>query len=169
MYTDPVCLFSKKIYFCGCESINYETAEMMDELINRKEISVRFSEVDSLQIVWHGHYVQYFEDGREAFGKEFGLGYLDVYENGLLIPVVRLECDYKFPVKYGDTIVVETKYVDCKEAKIQFEYSIFRKSDNKLVATGKSVQVFLDRNYELFLTLPPFYESWKRKMSLLTL
>lgn len=141
---------------------------MRIELINRKEISVRFSEVDSLQIVWHGNYVKYFEDGREAFGKEFGLGYLDVYKNGLLIPVVKIECEYKHPVKYGDKIIVETKYINCEEAKIQFQYSIFRELDNKLVATGKSIQVFLDNSYELFLTLPPFYEKWKQEMGLLT-
>lgn len=137
------------------------------ELVNRKEISIRFSEVDSLQIVWHGNYLKYFEDGREAFGKEFGLGYLDVYKNGLLIPVVKIECEYKYPVKYGETIVIETKYINCDEAKIQFQYTIYRKSDNKLVATGKSTQVFLDEKYELFLTLPPFYENWKREMGLL--
>ena len=137
------------------------------ELVNRKEISIRFSEVDSLQIVWHGNYLKYFEDGREAFGKEFGLGYLDVYKNGLLIPVVKIECEYKYPVKYGEAIVIETKYINCDEAKIQFQYTIYRKSDNKLVATGKSTQVFLDEKYELFLTLPPFYENWKREMGLL--
>ena len=141
---------------------------MKIELVNKKEISVRFSEVDSLQIVWHGNYIKYFEDGREAFGKEFGLGYLDVYKNGLLIPVVKVECEYKYPVKYGEKIIIETEFINCDEAKIQFQYTIFRKSDNKLVATGKSTQVFLDSHYELYLTLPPFYENWKRKMGLIT-
>ena len=81
------------------------------ELVHKKEVSVRFSEVDSLNIVWHGNYLKYFEDGREAFGNEFGLGYLEVYKNGLLIPVVRIECDYKHPVTYGETIIIETKYI----------------------------------------------------------
>ena len=69
---------------------NQLPVSMEIELINKKEVIVRFSEVDSLHIVWHGHYLKYFEDGREAFGNEFGLGYLDLYSNGLLIPVVRI-------------------------------------------------------------------------------
>ena len=138
------------------------------ELVNKKEVSVRFSEVDSLNIVWHGNYLKYFEDGREAFGNEFGLGYLEVYKNGLLIPVVRIECDYKHPVTYGETIIIETKYIPCKEAKIQFQYTIYRKSDKRLIATGKSIQVFMDHKHELYLTLPSFYEKWQRKMGLLT-
>ena len=46
-------------------------------LIDRTTIKVRFSEIDSMQIVWHGEYVRYFEDGRESFGKHYGLGYMD--------------------------------------------------------------------------------------------
>jgi len=41
------------------------------------EIRVRFVETDPLGIVWHGNYIQYFEDGREAFGRHHGISYLD--------------------------------------------------------------------------------------------
>lgn len=47
-------------------------------LISKTNIPVRFSEIDSLGILWHGHYIKYFEDGREAFGAEYNLGYMDV-------------------------------------------------------------------------------------------
>ena len=59
--------------------------------MNRTRVKVRFSEVDSMHIVWHGRYVSYFEDGRESFGLEFpGLGYMDIYENGFTAPIVEL-------------------------------------------------------------------------------
>ena len=49
-------------------------------LESESTFKVRFSEVDSMKIVWHGNYVHYFEDGREAFGKKYeGLSYLDMY------------------------------------------------------------------------------------------
>ena len=41
-------------------------------------IRVRFNETDPLGIVWHGNYIKYFEEGREAFGRKYGLSYLDV-------------------------------------------------------------------------------------------
>ena len=44
-----------------------------------KIIDIRFSEVDSMDIVWHGSYVQYFEDAREEFGKKYKLEYLRIY------------------------------------------------------------------------------------------
>jgi len=41
---------------------------MKTELNSTTKIQVRFNEADPLGIVWHGHYIRYFEDGREAFG-----------------------------------------------------------------------------------------------------
>ena len=69
-------------------------------LVNKTSLRVRFSEVDSMQIVWHGEYVRYFEDGREAFGREFaGLGYMDIYASGYTAPIVELHLQYRKPVE----------------------------------------------------------------------
>jgi len=52
-------------------------------------IRVRFCEVDSMGITWHGSYVKYLEDAREEFGRKYGLGYLDIYGNGFYAPLVK--------------------------------------------------------------------------------
>jgi acyl-CoA thioester hydrolase len=130
------------------------------------EFPVRFSEVDSMQVVWHGHYVKYMEEGREDFGKKFGISYMTIKANGYMAPVVKLVCEYKKPLAYEDKVVVETQYVDSDAAKITYHFKIYRSSDRQLVATGESVQVFLDMNFELILTNPPFFEEWKKKMGL---
>ena len=135
-------------------------------LSERVSIPVRFSEVDSLRIVWHGHYIKYFEEGREAFGRKYGLGYLQVFENKLLTPIVHTSCDYKKPLEYGDVAVVETKYVDCDAAKLIFEFTVFKEKTMEIVAEGKSIQVFLDTNFELLLTIPSFFAEWKKKVGL---
>ncbi len=130
----------------------------------KTEIRVRFNEADPLGIVWHGHYIRYFEDGREDFGNRFGVGYLDFFNQGLLVPVVHVDCAFKKPLRYGDTVVVETCFIPCEAAKIQFNYRLFNKKTQELVATGSSVQVFLDREEsQLQLMNPPFFEEWKRK------
>lgn len=133
------------------------------ELVDRKEIMVRFSEVDSMRIVWHGNYLKYFEDGRESFGLKYNLGYLDVYKHKVMIPIVKIACDYKRPLEYGDLAIVETRYIPTEAAKIVFEYTIVRKADQDIVATGSSTQVFLTPEGELLLTSPAFYSGWKQK------
>jgi acyl-CoA thioester hydrolase len=137
---------------------------MSDKLTVRTEILVRFNEADPLGIVWHGHYIRYFEDGREAFGNEYGIGYLDFYKRGIVIPVVHMECDFKKSLRYGDTVLIDTTYTPCEAAKLLFSYRLYNKKSHQLVATGSSVQVFLDsRDSTLQLTNPPFFESWKKK------
>ena len=138
--------------------------DMKKELINRTEILVRFNEADPLGIVWHGHYIRYFEDGREAFGNMHDLGYLEVYKLGYVIPVVSVQCDYKKSLRYGDRVIVETKFMATDAAKIKFTYRLYKAATGDLVATGSSVQVFLSKDDSVLqLANPPFFEDWKKK------
>ena len=132
------------------------------------EVPVRFSEVDSLGIVWHGHYLRYFEDGREAFGKRYGLSYLDYFAEGYLVPIVSVQCDYKQVVRYGDRILVETTYTPCESAKINFTYRLVNAETRELVVTGSTTQVFLSKqNLTLQLTNPDFFTNWKAAQGLI--
>ena len=134
----------------------------MKELIARKKVEVRFSEVDSMGIVWHGAYLKYLEDGREAFGEIFHLGYMEMYAQGFYVPLVELDLKYKRPLNYPQTIFIDTIYIPCDAAKIKFEYKIYN-IDNKIITTGNSTQVFLDKQYNLMLNAPEFYLKWKEK------
>ncbi len=136
-------------------------------LTERSEVYVRFNEADPLGIVWHGHYIRYFEDGREAFGKRYGIAYLDFYRNGLAVPVVSVQCDFKKALRYGDSVIVETTYIPSAAAKLKFQYKIFDVHSGQLVATGSSLQVFVNaKTFELELTNPEFFETWKKKWNL---
>ncbi len=133
-------------------------------LNHRTEVTVRFNEADPLGIVWHGHYLRYFEDGREAFGKAYGVSYLDFHTHGLAVPVVSVQCNYKKPLRYGDTVIVETIYHPEAAAKLSFTYKAFQAHSMDVVATGSSMQVFVDvATFELQLTVPQFFADWKRK------
>lgn len=125
---------------------------------------VRFSEVDSMRVVWHGAYVRYFEDGRESFGRRYsGIGYLDFHANGYTAPIVDLQLQYLAPLKVNDVALIETRYIDTPAAKLCFEYVIRRESDGCVVAKGSSVQVFVDGNGDMCLNNPPFFEQWKER------
>jgi acyl-CoA thioester hydrolase len=119
-------------------------------------------------VVWHGNYIKYFEDGREAFGNQYGSNYMDFFKEGVLIPLVKITCDFKKPLLYGDTAIVETRFVNCAAAKLQYDYTIYRKKTNEIVATGSSIQAFLNPEMELLLDFPPFFYEWKKKHGLLT-
>lgn len=136
-------------------------------LTAEKIIDIRFSEVDSMGIVWHGSYAFYFEDAREVFGKKYGLEYLRIYDNGYYAPLTELHFNYKRPLKYQDRVRVVATYRPCDAAKIIFDYEIFDLETNELMVTGHSVQVFLDRDFQLVWNSPDFYVEWKRKNGVL--
>lgn len=136
---------------------------LTETLAAQTHIKVRFSETDAMGIVWHGNYAKYFEDGREDFGKKYGLGYMDVHRNGYMIPLVKLNINFKNQLRYEQEAVMRTTFIETPAAKIVFEYELRRKSDNKIIAEAESVQVFLNKNYELELISPPFFEKWKKQ------
>ena len=130
------------------------------------DIRVRFNETDPLGIVWHGHYITYFEDGREDFGKKQGISYLDIKSQGFVTPIVESSCEHKLPLKYGDIAKIETTFEDHPATKRVFSYKILN-PEGAVVCTGKTIQVFLDENGDLVLNMPLFFEQWKRKVGLI--
>ena len=127
-----------------------------------KEFDIRFSEVDSMQIVWHGSYALYFEDAREEFGRKFHLEYMRMYEFGFYAPLVEFKVNYKQPLKYQDKAKIVITFRNTESAKLIFDYEIYNTKTNVLCATGHTVQVFLDTNYQLMWTLPQFISEWKK-------
>lgn len=136
--------------------------EKITELYSEVFTDVRFCEVDALRIVWHGHYIRYFEDAREAFGKKYNISYMEVYDKGYSIPMVNISCDYKRPLKYGDKVRIICRYINSPAAKMIFFYKAFLNDSEVVIAEGKSIQVFLDMNNELQLYAPQFYLEWKK-------
>ncbi|SIT05793.1 acyl-CoA thioester hydrolase [Zobellia uliginosa] len=136
------------------------------EISFTSEVRVRFAETDPLGIVWHGNYIQYFEDGREAFGRHHGISYLDQKAHNFSTPIVKSVCEHKLPLSYGDVATIKTTYVDCAAAKMIFKYEIYNPK-GAVVCTGETVQVFVELGGELSLVIPPFFTEWKKKVGLL--
>lgn len=135
----------------------------MGNLKAQKEIEVRFSEVDSMNIVWHGSYPLYFEDAREEFGRKYGLGYMDIFHAGYFAPLVELSFKYLHPITYGMEPLVIIRYIPTPAAKIIFEYEIKDRSTQTLLARGRSVQVFTNKDNTLVWYAPDFYQQWKQR------
>lgn len=137
------------------------------DLVAEKFIDIRFNEVDMMGVVWHGSYVKYLEDAREAFGAEYGLSYAKYIEENIFAPIVDLQIKYKRPLRYGAGASVRIRFVDTDAAKIIFDYEIIDRSDNAVCLTARTVQVFMDRNYKLMWDSPEFFIDWKKAMGLL--
>jgi len=128
-----------------------------------KNIEIRFSEVDMMRVVWHGAYPLYLEDAREAFGAKYGLSYQGYLDNKHFAPIVDMQIQYKQPLRYGCKARVDITYRPTEAAKIVFDYEIRDCDTNALYCKARTVQVFMDMDYNLVLFNPEFFENWKKK------
>lgn len=125
------------------------------------EISVRFHEVDSYHIVWHGHYVSYLEVGREAFGHHYKLGYRHLLERGFRAPIIHVDVDYRQSLRYGDRVRILTEYVEVPQAKICFKYTLTSPDGATVYCRAKTEQVLQDAESGRTLPrLPEWHAAW---------
>jgi acyl-CoA thioester hydrolase len=115
---------------------------------------VRFPEVDSYGVVWHGHYVQYFEVARNALCAAFGLTPADALAHGYKVPITKVTMDLKRPARLDDRLAVTARLVPHETAKLVMEYEIRREGTGQLLASGATEQVILDPSGQLLLTFP---------------
>jgi acyl-CoA thioester hydrolase len=117
------------------------------------QLKVRFYEVDSYHVVWHGHYVSWFEVGRNEFAARFGLDPEQLKEIGLMAPVVDLSCKFKLPAHYGDMVIVQITMQRCETAKLIFHYTVMR--DKEVLAEGYTTHILTDLKGTMLYQIPP--------------
>ncbi|MBP6127624.1 thioesterase family protein [Flavobacterium sp.] len=124
-------------------------------------VRVRYAETDQMGVVYHGNYAQYFEMGRVEWLRNLGVSYKWMEENGVMLPVVSLEMNYKKPARYDDVLRVKTVLKSQNSVKIEFDYEIYNEQ-NELLTTGYSMLVFVDMKTGRPI-VPPSYVSDKIK------
>lgn len=115
---------------------------------------VRFPEVDSYGVVWHGHYVLYLEVARNALCAAAGITPADALRHGYKVPITRFELSLKRPARLDDRLEVRTTLRESEAAKLTLDYEIRRLLRRELLATGMTEQVLLNPSGELLLSLP---------------
>ncbi|HIJ78980.1 MAG: acyl-CoA thioesterase [Desulfobulbaceae bacterium] len=123
---------------------------------------VRFEEVDALNMVWHGRYPSYFEDGRIAFGEKHGLSYQLFKAHGVMAPIVQMHVDYHGPLRFNDTVRIEATLYWNDALRLDFDYKIID-SRQQLVTSGYTVQLLTDLHGDLLLIPPEWFQEFKNK------
>lgn len=128
---------------------------------NSTTIRVRYKETDQMGVVYNGNYFTWFEIGRVEFLRSLGIRYLDLENMGIYTAVAEAYCKYIRPAKYDDEIVIKTKTRRLTDVRLEFEYSLYRKEDNELLATGHTVHAFVDKNIKPINLRKKYEDIWK--------
>lgn len=107
------------------------------------KLEVRYYETDQMGIVHHSNYIRYFECGRTELLREIGLPIEEIERQGIMLPVVSVECRYKIPAKLGDTLNIISYIDEVPRAKLPIRSEIYSQ-DGLLLCEGKVVLGFID-------------------------
>lgn len=119
------------------------------------EIRVPFHDVDSVRIVWHGHYAKYFELARCALLDSFGYGYDAMVESGYIWPIVEMQQKFVKPARFGQQIRAVATLEEW-EHRLKIQYLISDAATGQALTRGTTVQVAVDmKSGEMQLESPP--------------
>jgi acyl-CoA thioester hydrolase len=108
------------------------------------QIRVRYQETDGQGRLHHANYFTYFELGRTELLRAAGHSYRTVEDEGFMLVVADIGCEYFLPASFDDLLTLRTTVVRAKGARIEHQYEVFR--DGELLAKGHSIVACIDRN-----------------------
>lgn len=106
-------------------------------------LRTRYAETDQMGVVYYGNYPQYLELGRVEWLRSIGFTYKAMEEEGVMMPVVSLQIQYKKPALYDELITIRTTLKELPSTKIEFDYEIFNEK-GELLSTANTILVFVD-------------------------
>jgi acyl-CoA thioester hydrolase len=120
---------------------------------HQTKIRVRYAETDQMGYVHHSHYALYLEEARMELLLTLGIDCVRLENEGIILPVAEMKSRYSVPLRFGDTITVETEIIPPWKNSLKFRYRIYNQ-DHKLVSRSSTTLVFAEKESGK-LVIPP--------------
>lgn len=117
-------------------------------------LSVPFFDVDSMNIVWHGHYCKYLELARCKLLDKIGYNYRAMAESGFSFPIVDMQIKYIKPLVFEQELVITASLVEW-QYRLKIAYLIRAADTGEKLTKAYTVQAAVERHtQQLHLTCP---------------
>lgn len=103
---------------------------------------MKYYECDRMGITHHSNYIRFMEEARVDWMDQLGFGFDRMEAEGVVSPVVAVECRYKHPSTFKDVIEVTVTVAETTPLKIVFSYDMT--VNGRPVCTGTSTHCFLE-------------------------
>lgn len=131
------------------------------------ERNINYYETDRMGIVHHSNYIRFLEEARCNLLESVGMPYASFEDNGILIPVLGVNCNFKRHVTFGDVILIKPFVKDFNGVRLTMGYTITDKNTGNLVLEGETNHCFTDTNLRpvrLQKQTPEFYDKFASLM-----
>jgi len=105
---------------------------------------VRYRECDPMGVVYHTHYLDYFEAARTEALRHRGVRYRDLEAEGIIMPVVEVAVRYRGPAHYDEVLVVEVAFETMPDVRVPIDYTVHREGEDETLAEGHTTLCFMD-------------------------
>lgn len=105
---------------------------------------VRYRECDPMGVVYHTHYLDFFEVARTEALRNAGIRYRELEEQNIIMPVVNVNVDYRGPAYYDDVLLVRTCFSEMPSVRVPIDYTVRREGEDDVIVTGKTTLCFMD-------------------------
>jgi acyl-CoA thioester hydrolase len=116
----------------------------MEEFIFERDIN--YYETDKMGVVHHSNYIKFLEESRCYWMKSIGMPFDVLEENGLTIPVLAVNCEYKYHVTFGDTLVIKPYMKEYTGVRMTIGYDVTDKKTGKTVLICETKHCLTDKN-----------------------
>lgn len=123
---------------------------------------VRDYECDIQGVVNNAVYQNYLEHTRHEFLLHIGLDFAKMHDEGVDAMVIKIEMEYKFPLRSGDEFYCTLSTQREGSLKYIFVQDIFRKADNKLVLKGRVTAACVNSKTGRPCSHPPLNEVFDK-------
>jgi acyl-CoA thioester hydrolase len=106
-------------------------------------------------VVYHAHYVDFFEAARTEALRHFGLPYKALEDGGIEMPVVDLGVRYRRPARYDDLLEIEVAFPEPPGARILTAYTVRRSGDPTVLVEGQVTLCFFSAERGRPVACPP--------------
>lgn len=106
-------------------------------------IEVPFHDVDIMNVVWHGHYLKYFEIARCKLLDQFHYNYMQMQASGYAWPVIESHVRYVQGIQFEQKIRVRATLKEW-ENRLKIDYLIFDEATGKRLTKGYTTQVAVE-------------------------
>lgn len=127
------------------------------------ERRINYYETDRMGVVHHSNYIRFLEEARCQMLDDNHMPYSAFEEQGVMIPVLGVNCDYKLHVTFDDIIEIKPFVKDFNGVRLTMGYHITNKKTGDLVLTGETKHCFTDMNLKpirLQKQIPDFYDKF---------
>jgi acyl-CoA thioester hydrolase len=104
----------------------------------------RYGETDQMGYVYYGRYPEFFEVARTEMLRSLNFTYREMEEDGVMLPVVSMEIDYKQPVFYDEEMQIKVMLFDHPLVRLQTYYAIYTQRQQKPHVKGRVALCFTD-------------------------